>query len=339
MNALKLMMIAGSVLAGSGLAHAGTTLDAIHKKGFIQCGVSDGIPGFSVPDKTGKQQGLDVDFCRAVAAAVFGDANKVRFTQTNGKERLAALQSGEIDILSRSTTWTSSRDAGMGLLFTGVTYYDGAGFMVNKKLGVSSATELDGAALCIQAGTTTELNAADFFRSHGLKYTPITFDTSEETAKALQAGRCDVITADKSQLNAQRSQMTAPDEFVILPETISKEPLGPSVRRGDDDWFSIVRWTLFAMLNAEEAGLTSANVEAEAKATKNPDVARLLGADGEYGKDLKLPKDWVVQIVKQVGNYGETYNRAFGPDTPLAIDRGLNNLWNNGGIQYAPPVR
>jgi general L-amino acid transport system substrate-binding protein len=339
MKALKVLIIAGTVLGVSGLAHAGTTLDAVRKKGFIQCGVSDGIPGFSVPDKTGKQQGLDVDFCHAVAAAVFGDANKVRFTQTNGKERLAALQSGEIDILSRSTTWTSSRDAGMGLVFTGVSYYDGAGFLVNKKLGVNSAKGLDGAALCIQAGTTTELNAADFFRSHNLKYTPITFDTSEETAKALEAGRCDVITADKSQLNAQRSQMTSPAEYVILPETISKEPLGPSVRRGDDEWFSIVRWTLFAMLNAEEAGVTSANVEAEAKATKNPDVARLLGADGEYGKDLKLPKDWVVQIVKQVGNYGEVYDRAFGPNTPLAIDRGMNNLWNNGGIQYAPPVR
>lgn len=339
MKTLQRLMIAGAVLGVSHLAHAGATLDAIHKKGFIQCGVSDGIPGFSVPDKNGKQQGLDVDFCHAVAAAVFGDANKVRFTPTNGKERLAALQSGEIDILSRSTTWTSSRDAGMGLLFTGVTYYDGAGFMVNKKLGVSTAQQLDGASLCIQAGTTTELNASDFFRSHGLKYTPITFDTSEETAKALQAGRCDVITADKSQLNAQRSQMTTPSDFVILPETISKEPLGPSVRRGDDEWFSIVRWTLFAMLNAEEAGITSANVEAEANATKNPDVARLLGADGEYGKDLKLPKDWVVQIVKQVGNYGEVFTRAFGADTPLAVDRGLNNLWNHGGIQYAPPVR
>ncbi|WP_395607851.1 amino acid ABC transporter substrate-binding protein [Pseudomonas sp. B22129] len=339
MKTFKSLMIASAVLGFSGLAQAGATLDAIHKKGFIQCGVSDGIPGFSVPDKNGKQQGLDVDFCRAVAAAVFGDADKVRFTPTNGKERLAALQSGEIDILSRSTTWTSSRDAGMGLVFAGVTYYDGAGFMVNKKLGVTSADELDGASICIQAGTTTELNASDFFRSHGLKYTPITFDTSEETAKALQAGRCDVITADKSQLNAQRSQMTTPSDFVILPQTISKEPLGPSVRRGDDEWFSIVRWTLFAMLNAEEAGVTSANVEAQASATKNPDVARLLGADGEYGKDLKLPKDWVVQIVKQVGNYGEVFARAFGPDTPLAIDRGLNNLWNHGGIQYGPPVR
>ncbi|NWE18968.1 amino acid ABC transporter substrate-binding protein [Pseudomonas sp. P7548] len=339
MKTFTRLMIAGAVLGASGLAQAGATLDAIHKKGFIQCGVSDGIPGFSVPDKNGKQQGIDVDVCHAVAAAVFGDAGKVRFTPTNGKERLAALQSGEIDILSRSTTWTSSRDAGMGLVFTGVTYYDGAGFMVNKKLGVSSATELDGASICIQAGTTTELNTSDFFRSRGLKFTPITFDTSEETAKALQAGRCDVITADKSQLNAQRSQMTTPSDFVILPETISKEPMGPSVRRGDDEWFSIVRWTLFAMLNAEEAGVTSANVEAQAKATKNPDVARLLGADGEYGKDLKLPRDWVVQVVKQVGNYGEVFNRAFGPGTPLAIDRGLNNLWNNGGIQYAPPVR
>lgn len=339
MKTLTALIIAGAVLGAGGMAHAGSTLDAIHKKGFIQCGVSDGIPGFSVPDKAGKQQGLDVDVCHALAAAVFGDAEKVRFTPTNGKERLAALQSGEIDILSRSTTWTSSRDAGMGLLFAGVTYYDGAGFMINRKLGIHSARELDGASLCIQAGTTTELNAADFFRSQGLKYTPITFDTSEETAKALQAGRCDVITADKSQLNAQRSQMTTPSDYEILPETISKEPLGPVVRRGDDEWFAIVRWTLFAMLNAEEAGVDSTNVQALAKATSNPDVARLLGADGDYGKDLKLPRDWVVQVIKQVGNYGEAFNRAFGPDSPLAIDRGLNKLWNHGGIQYGPPIR
>ncbi|MGY2224456.1 amino acid ABC transporter substrate-binding protein [Pseudomonas gingeri] len=342
MNTLKSTLgalVAASILGTCGLAQAGATLDAIQKKGFLQCGVSDGIPGFSVPDKNGKQTGLDVDFCHALAAAVFGDAAKVKFTQLNGKERLAALQSGEIDVLSRSTTWTSSRDSAMGLVFTGVSYYDGAGFMVNKKLGVTSASQLDGAALCIQAGTTTELNASDFFRSHGLKYTPITFDTSDETAKALEAGRCDVITADKSQLNAQRSQLTTPADYVILPETISKEPLGPSVRKGDEDWFSIVRWTLFAMLNAEEAGVTSKNVEQEARSTKNPDVARLLGADGEYGKDLKLRKDWVVQIVKQVGNYGEVFERNFGKGTPLAIDRGLNALWNNGGIQYAPPVR
>ncbi|MBO5391342.1 MAG: transporter substrate-binding domain-containing protein, partial [Pseudomonas sp.] len=220
-----------------------------------------------------------------------------------------------------------------------VTYYDGVGFLVNNKLGVKSAKELDGATICIQAGTTTELNVSDYFRANNLKYTPITFDTSDESAKSLESGRCDVLTSDKSQLYAQRSKLANPSDYVVLPETISKEPLGPVVRKGDEDWFSIVKWTLFAMLNAEEAGITSKNVVAEAKSTKNPDVARLLGADGEYGKDLKLPKDWVVQIVSQVGNYGEVFEKNLDKNTPLAIDRGLNALWNNGGIQYAPPVR
>jgi len=330
---------AATVLGVSSMAHAGATLDAIQKKGFVQCGVSDGLPGFSVPDASGKILGIDADVCRAVAAAVFGDATKVKFSQLNAKERFTALQSGEIDILSRNTTWTSSRDAGMGLMFTGVTYYDGVGFLANKKLGVKSAKELDGATICIQAGTTTELNVSDYFRANNLKYTPITFDTSDESAKSLESGRCDVLTSDKSQLYAQRSKLASPGDYVVLPETISKEPLGPVVRKGDEDWFSIVRWTLFAMLNAEEAGVTSKNVVELSTTTKNPDVARLLGADGEYGKDLKLPKDWVVQIVKQVGNYGEVFEKNLGKGTPLAIDRGLNALWTNGGIQYAPPVR
>jgi general L-amino acid transport system substrate-binding protein len=314
------IVTAAAVLGVSGFAQAGATLDAVQKKGFVQCGVSDGLPGFSVPDATGKILGIDADFCRAVAAAVFGDATKVKFSQLNAKERFTALQSGEIDILSRNTTMTSSRDAGMGLKFPGfITYYDGIGFLVNNKLGVKSAKELDGATICIQAGTTTELNVSDYFRGNGLKYTPITFDTS--------------------QLFAQRSKLASPKDYVVLPETISKEPLGPVVRNGDDEWLAIVRWTGYAMLNAEEAGITSKNVEAEAKATKNPDVARLLGTDGEYGKDLKVKKDWVVQIVKQVGNYGEVFDRNLGKSTPLEIDRGLNALWNNGGIQYAPPVR
>ena len=333
------VLTAATVLGVSSFAQAGATLDAIQKKGFVQCGVSDGLPGFSVPDASGKIVGIDADVCRAVAAAVFGDATKGKFSQLNAKERFTALQSGEIDILSRNTTWTSSRDAGMGMVFAGVTYYDGIGFLVNNKLGVKSAKELDGATICIQAGTTTELNVSDYFRSNGLKYTPITFDTSDESAKSLEGGRCDVLTSDKSQLFAQRSKLAAPNDYIVLPETISKEPLGPVVRRGDEDWLAIVKWTLFAQLNAEEAGVTSKNVEAEAKSTKNPDVARLLGADGEYGKDLKLPKDWVVQIVKQVGNYGEMFERNLGANTPLKIDRGQNALWNAGGIQYAPPVR
>ncbi len=334
------VVAAATALGVSSFAQAGATLDAIQKKGFIQCGVSDGLPGFSVPDKSGTIVGIDADVCRAVAAAVFGDAKKVKFSQLNAKERFTALQSGEIDILSRNTTWTSSRDASMGLEFPGfVTYYDGVGFLANNKLGVKSAKELDGATICIQAGTTTELNVSDYFRANNLKYTPITFDTSDESAKSLESGRCDVLTSDKSQLFAQRSKLASPKDYIVLPETISKEPLAPVVRRGDEEWSAIVRWVGYALLNTEEAGVTSKNVEAEAKSTKNPDVARLLGADGDYGPQLKLPKDWVVKMVAQVGNYGEIFEKNLGKSTPLEIDRGLNALWNNGGIQYAPPVR
>jgi len=285
------VLTTAAVLGVSGFAQAGATLDAVQKKGFVQCGISDGLPGFSYADEKGNYLGLDVDVCRAVAAAVFGDATKVKYSPLTAKERFTALQSGEVDILSRNTTWTSSRDSALGLNFTGTNYYDGQGFLVNKKLGVSSAKELDGATVCIQAGTTTELNLSDYFRANGMKYTPITYDTSDESAKSVEAGRCDVLTSDQSQLNA------------------------------------------------EELGVTSANVEETAKTTKNPDVARLLGAEGEFGKDLKLPKDWVVQIVKQVGNYGESFDRNVGAGSELKIERGLNALWNKGGLQYAPPVR
>ena len=328
-----------ALVGASGLTHAGATLDAVKKKGFVQCGVSDGLPGFSYADVKGQYQGIDVDVCKAVAAAVFGDAGKVKFSPLTAKERFTALQSGEVDVLSRNTTWTSSRDAAMGLNFTGVTYYDGQGFLVNKGIGVKSAKELDGATVCIQAGTTTELNLSDYFRANNLKYTPITYDTSDESAKSLESGRCDVLTSDQSQLYAQRIKLAKPDDYVVLPEVISKEPLGPAVRQGDEEWFDIVRWTLFAMLNAEELGVTSTNVEQMAKTTKNPDVARLLGAEGEYGKDLKLANDWAVQIVKQVGNYGEVFERNVGKGSELKIERGLNALWNKGGLQYAPPVR
>ena len=335
-----LALLAATLALGSVTqVQAGTTLDAVKKKGFVQCGISDGLPGFSYADAKGKYVGLDVDVCRAVAAAVFGDAEKVKYSPLTAKERFTALQSGEVDILSRNTTWTSSRDAAMGLNFTGVTYYDGQGFLVNKKLGVASARELDGATVCIQAGTTTELNLADYFRAHNLKFTPITYDTSDESAKSLESGRCDVLTSDQSQLYAQRIKLAAPDDYVVLPEVISKEPLGPAVRQGDEEWFDVVRWTLYAQLNAEELGVSSANVEELAKSTKNPDIARLLGAEGEYGKDLKLNKDWAVQIVKQVGNYGEIFERNVGAGSQLKIERGLNALWNKGGLQYAPPVR
>lgn len=333
------VLTTAAVLGVSGFAQAGSTLDAVQKKGFVQCGISDGLPGFSYADAKGNYLGLDVDVCRAVAAAVFGDASKVKFSPLTAKERFTALQSGEVDILSRNSTWTSSRDAAMGISFTGVTYYDGQGFLVNKKLGVTSAKELDGATVCIQAGTTTELNLSDYFRANGLKYTPITYDTSDESAKSVEAGRCDVLTSDQSQLYAQRIKLAAPNDYVVLPEVISKEPLGPAVRQGDDEWFKIVRWTLFAMLNAEELGVDSQTVVDMAKTTKNPDIARLLGTEGEFGKDLKLPKDWAVQIVKQVGNYAEVFNRNVGAGSELKIDRGLNALWNKGGLQYAPPVR
>ncbi len=333
------LLTTAAVLGASGFAQAGSTLAAVQKKGFVQCGISDGLPGFSYADAKGNYLGLDVDVCRAVAAAVFGDASKVKFSPLTAKERFTALQSGEVDILSRNSTWTSSRDAAMGISFTGVTYYDGQGFLVNKKLGVTSARELDGATVCIQAGTTTELNLSDYFRANGLKYTPITYDTSDESAKSVEAGRCDVLTSDQSQLYAQRIKLAAPAEYVVLPEVISKEPLGPAVRQGDDEWFKIVRWTLFAMLNGEELGIDSQNVVETAKTTKNPDIARLLGSEGEFGKDLKLPKDWAVQIIKQVGNYAEVFNRNVGAGSELKIDRGLNALWNKGGVQYAPPVR
>ncbi|PLR32380.1 amino acid ABC transporter substrate-binding protein [Chimaeribacter californicus] len=336
---LSTLLAAASFIAAANQAHAGTTLDAVQKKGFIQCGISDGLPGFSYADSSGKFSGLDVDLCRGVAAAVFGDANKVKYTPLTAKERFTALQSGEVDILSRNTTWTSSRDGGMGMIFAGVNYYDGIGFLTHKKAGLKSAKELDGATVCLQAGTDTELNVADFFKANNMQFTPVTFDRSDESAKALDSGRCDTLASDQSQLYALRIKLGKPDEFIVLPEVISKEPLGPVVRRGDEDWLAIVRWTLFAMLNAEEMGVTSANVDQLAANPKTPDMAHLLGKEGNYGKDLKLPNDWAVKIVKQVGNYGEVFERNVGMGSELKIKRGLNALWNQGGIQYAPTVR
>jgi general L-amino acid transport system substrate-binding protein len=339
MNPLKTLTTAAVLLlTASGVAQAGTTLDAIKKNGFIKCGISDGLPGFSYADEKGSYNGIDVDVCRAVAAAVFGDATKVKFTPLTAKERFTALQSGEIDVLSRNTTWTSSRDSAMGMNFAGVTYSDGQGFLVNKKLGVKSAKQLDGATVCVQAGTTTELNLSDYFRNHKMKFTPITYEKSDESAKSLEAGRCDVLTSDQSQLYAQRIKLAKPDEYVVLPEVISKEPLGPAVRHGDDDWFDIVKWTLFIMVNAEELGVNAKNVE-EMKKSTNPDVKRLLGVEGDKGKDFGLANDWMAVVVKQVGNYGEIFERNVGQGSALKISRGLNALWSQGGLQYAPPVR
>ena len=319
-------------------AFAGATLDAVKKKGFVQCGVSTGLPGFSTADNKGNWSGLDVDMCRAVAAAVFGDSEKVKYTPLTAKERFTALQSGEVDMLPRNTTWTLTRDTSLGLNFAGVNYYDGQGFMVNKSLGVKNAPELDGASFCIQAGTTTELNLADYFRANNMQYTPVTFDSSDETVKAFDAGRCDALTSDQSQLYALRIKLGNPDGAIVLPEIISKEPLGPVVAQGDDEWFNIVRWALFAMVNAEEMGVSSANV-GEKMSSTDPNVRRLLGLEGIKGSGLGLSDDWAVNIVKQVGNYGESFERNVGQGSPLKISRGLNALWNKGGLQYAPPIR
>lgn len=337
----KIHVIASAVALTAAMstnAFAGATLDAVKKKGFVQCGVSTGLPGFSSADEKGNWSGLDVDVCRAVAAAVFGDASKVKYTPLTAKERFTALQSGEIDMLSRNTTWTLTRDTSLGLNFAGVNYYDGQGFMVTKSLGVKSALELDGASFCIQAGTTTELNLADYFRANNMKYTPVTFDSSDETVKAFDAGRCDALTSDQSQLYALRIKLGNPDGAIVLPEVISKEPLGPVTAQGDDEWYKIVRWSLFAMLNAEELGVSSANVDEKMTST-DPNVRRLLGLEGIKGSGLGLADDWAVNIIKQVGNYGEAFERNVGQGSALKISRGQNALWNKGGLQYAPPIR
>ncbi len=334
-------LVTAGILAASFImstVQAGETLDAVKKKGFVQCGVSSGLPGFSSANDKGEWTGLDVDVCRAVAAAVFGDDTKVKYSPLTAKERFTALQSGEIDVLSRNTTWTLTRDSGLGLNFAGVTYYDGQGFMISKKLGVKSAKELDGASVCIQAGTTTELNLADYFRANNMKYEPITFDKAEETVKAFEAGRCDVLTSDQSQLYALRIQLADPESAAVLPEVISKEPLGPSVRNGDDDWFKVVRWSLFAMVEAEDLGLDSTNIDEKAKGD-DPAIKRFVGADGSEDQGLPLDKTWAYNIVKKVGNYSETFERNVGEGSPLKISRGLNALWKNGGVQYSPPVR
>lgn len=339
MKSSTIAVIAAAALSLSSAAVAGPTLDAVKSKGFVQCGVSTGLPGFSVADDTGKFTGIDVDVCRAVAAAIFGDPDKVKYSPLTAKERFTALQSGEIDMLSRNTTWTFTRDTSLGLNFAGVNYYDGQGFLVNKNLGVSSATEMDGASFCIQAGTTTELNLADYFRSNNMSYTPITFDTSDQTIKAFEAGRCDALTSDQSQLYALRIKLGNPDSAIVLPEVISKEPLGPVVRQGDDEWLNIVKWSMFALINAEELGVTSANVDEMKASSTDPNVRRLLGLEGVKGEWLGLPDAWGYNIVKGVGNYGEMFERNVGMGSPLKISRGLNALWNKGGIQYAPPIR
>jgi general L-amino acid transport system substrate-binding protein len=322
------------------IAHGASaqTLKAVKDRGILNCGANGTLAGFGLPDAQGNWTGLDVDVCRAVAAAIFNDAKKVKFVPLSAKDRFTALQSGEVDLLVRNTTWTSSRDSSLGLNFTGVDYYDGQGFMVRKSLKVNSALELNGASVCVQQGTTTELNLADFFRAHNMQLKSVTFATANEAVKAYDAGRCDAYTTDASGLYAERLRLANPSDHTVLPEIISKEPLGPAVRHGDDQWFDIVKWVLFAMLNAEELNITQKNVDDMVKST-NPEIKRFVGTEGNYGEQLGLTKDWAVRIVKLVGNYGESFERNVGQGSPLKIERGLNKLWNRGGIQYAPPIR
>ena len=323
-------------LAWAGSALAQSTLAAVRAKGYVQCGVNTGLAGFSQPDSKGVWHGIDVDVCRAVAAAVFGDANKVRYTPLTAQQRFTALQSGEIDLLSRNTTWTVTRDTSLGLNFVGVNYYDGQGFMVSKQLGVKSARELDSATICVQPGTTTELNLADYFRAHNMSFKPVVIEKLEEVTSAFFSGRCDVYTTDISGLVSVRgTRAPNPADYVILPEVISKEPLGPVVRHGDDGWFDIVKWSLFAMLDAEELGLGSKNIDQQLT-SKNPSIQRFVGASGDIGKMLGLDDRWAYNIVKQVGNYGESFDANL---KPLGFERGLNKLWTDGGLMYAPPIR
>jgi general L-amino acid transport system substrate-binding protein len=329
------LAIAAALAATSASAQ---TLNTVKQRGSLVCGVSAGLPGFSNPDDRGNWTGLDVDLCRAIAAAIFNDATKVKYTPLSSKDRFTALQSGEVDLLSRNSTWTSSRDTSLGLNFAGVNYYDGQGFMVRKALKINSALELNGASVCTQTGTTTELNLADYFRANKMKYEVLALATADETIKAYDAGRCDVFTTDVSQLYSEKLKLTNANDHIILPEVISKEPLGPVVRHGDDQWFDLVKWTHFAMINAEELGVSQKTIDEALKSDK-PDIRRLVGLEGNAGEQLGLTKDWVVRIVKQVGNYGEVFERNVGSGSRLGIARGLNNLWTKGGIQYAPPIR
>jgi general L-amino acid transport system substrate-binding protein len=334
-------LIAG--LAGAALgaatafsANAGT-LDQVKARGELICGANPGLAGFGLPDDQGGYKGLDVDGCRALAAAIFNDPNKVKFLPINAKDRPTILASGEIDVLIRNTTWTLSRETG-GMFFTGVNYYDGQGFMVRKKLGVDSALKLDGASVCVQQGTTTELNLADYFRANNMKLEAVVFATDAEATKAYDSGRCDAYTTDASGLYSERLKMSVPDDHVVLPEIISKEPLGPSVRKDDVQWFEIVQWAHYALITAEELGVTQANVDEKLK-SDNPAIRRLLGVEGNFGQGLGLTNDWAYRIIKAVGNYGESFERNVGMGSPIKIRRGLNALWSQGGLQYAPPIR
>jgi len=335
-HATATLTLAAAAMLASGAQAA--TLDEVKGRGDLRCGVNIGLAGFSAPDDKGEWQGLDVDFCRAVASAIFKDPTKVKFIPLSAKERFTALQSGEIDLLSRNTTWTMSRDTEQGLNFVGTTYYDGQGFLVKKSLGITSVAQLAGASICMQTGTTNELNVADYFRTHKLTYNPVVFEKNEEAINAYNLGRCDAYTTDSSGLYAQRIKLADPDANEVLPEIISKEPLGPVVRQGDDQWANLVQWTLFAWLNAEELGVKQANVD-EMLGSANPEIRRLLGVEGDFGKGIGLSNDWAYEIVKNVGNYGESFERNVGKGSRLDIARGYNRLWTDGGLHYAPPIR
>ncbi len=314
-------------------------LDQVKARGVLNCGSNTGLAGFGTPDAQGNWSGLDVDYCRAIAAAIFDDPTKVRFVPLTAQARFTALQSGEVDVLVRNSTWTMSRDTTLGITFVATNYYDGQGFMVRKSLGVTSALKLDGAQVCTQQGTTTELNLADFFRKNNIKYTPVTFATADETRNAYEAGRCDAFTTDASGLYAERLKLAKPDDHIVLPEIISKEPLAAAVRaNGDTQWANIVKWTHYAMINAEELGVTRANVQQSLTST-NPEIRRMLGVEGRFGEGIGLTNDWVVRIVRHVGNYAESFERNVGSGSRLGIQRGTNALWSAGGLQYAPPIR
>jgi general L-amino acid transport system substrate-binding protein len=338
---ILLSLAAGLALtvAASAPALAQSTLDKIKARGHIICGTSEGVPGFSLQEKNGVWQGFDTDVCRALAAAIFNDPDKASYLSLSSKNRLVALQSGEIDVLARTTTWSLGRDIGQGISFTAVNYYDGQGFIVRKKLGVNTVKDLNGASVCVAQGTTTELNLADYGRTHGIKFETVAFATLEDTMQAYDAGRCDAYTTDLSSLAGIRSRLKNPDEHVLMQEVISKEPLGPWVRKSDVSWFDLVRWTVFVLINAEELGVTQVNVEEMAKTSQNPEVRRMLGSEGKFGESFGLSNDWAMRIIKAVGNYGESFDRHFGPKTSNPLPRGINKLWTQGGLQYGPPIR
>jgi len=329
-SAAALSLVAGAASAA--------TLDDVKARGTLKCGTNTGFPGFAFPDAQGQWQGFDVLVCRAIAAAVLGDQQKVDFVPTTGETRFTALTSGEIDVLVRNSTWTFTRDVDLGFTFTGVNYYDGQGFMVSKDLGVASALELDGATVCVQTGTTTELNLADFFNTNNISYQPVPVQTPAEADQQFLGGACDAYTTDASQLATQRGSYENPDNYIILPEVISKEPLGPVVRQGDDQWADIVRWTLFALVAAEDYGVTAANAE-EMTSSEDPEIRRLLGAEGDLGMMFGLDADWAKRAIMANGNYGEMFAATIGEGTPSNIGRGLNALWTEGGLQFAPPFR